>query len=260
MYNFIECSDNCSDTSGSLWQFKRDKIEGDVDLTVDLTVDCNHIPNNSSLFKYKSSLVANRNGLKIAVLLKYLSNFSRMLEISLISCKAELSLTWNPNCVLSNLVGTLTFIITDTKLYVPIATLSTENNAILWKLLSEGFKRPVYWNKYKVIPNKTYDEKDYVRKLLDASYQRLSVLVYRDCGGANRVTADSHRKYLLPRVKIENYNIEIDGINFYDQTINGFIKQYHEVRKVSTGQGDDFTTDCLLKSAYFKKKIKKITD
>ena len=71
MYNLIEYSDNYSDTSGSLWQFKRDEIEGDVDLTV----NAQHIPNNSSSFKYKSSFITNRNGVKIVVLLKYLSNF-----------------------------------------------------------------------------------------------------------------------------------------------------------------------------------------
>ena len=71
MHNLIEYNDNYSDTSGSLWQFKRDEIEGDVDLTV----DAQHIPNNSSSFKYKSSFVTNRNGVKIAVPLKYLSNF-----------------------------------------------------------------------------------------------------------------------------------------------------------------------------------------
>ena len=53
---------------------------------------------------------------------------------------------------------------------------------------------------------------------------RFSVLAYRDCGGANRVTADSQRRYFLPRVKIENYNIEIDGRNFYDQLINDLTK------------------------------------
>ena len=64
--------------------------------------------------------------------------------------------------------------------------------------------------------------------MLDASYQgvkRLFILAYRDCGGANRVTADSHRRYFLPRVKIENYNIEIDGTNVCDQPINDLIKQ-----------------------------------
>ena len=56
------------------------------------------------------------------------------------------------------------------------------------------------------------------------------VLAYRDRGGANRVTADSHRKYSLPRIKIVNYNIEIDGRNFYDHPINDLIKQCDEVR------------------------------
>ena len=74
----------------------------------------------------------------------------------------------------------------------------------------------------------------------------------RDPGDANRVTADSHRRCFLPKVKIENYNIEIDGRNFYDQPINDLIKQYDEVRKVSTGQGDDYTTGCLLDFAYFE--------
>ena len=93
--------------------------------------------------------------------------------------------------------------------------------------MSEGFKRPLYWNKYKVIPNRKYDENDYIRELLDASYQGVKiffVLPYRHCSSANRVTADSHRRYLLPRVKIENCNIEIDGRNFYDQPINDLIK------------------------------------
>ena len=81
--------------------------------------------------------------------------------------------------MLSNLVGSSTFAITDPKLYVPIRTLSAEENAELSKLLSEGFKRPVYSNEYKIIPKKTYDKNDYIRELLDSSYQgvkRLFVL------------------------------------------------------------------------------------
>ena len=70
--------------------------------------------------------------------------------------------------------------------------------------------------------------------MLDSSYQgikRLFVLVYGDQGGAKRVTADSHRRYSLPRVKIKKWNIEIDGRNFYDQLINDSIKQFDEIRK-----------------------------
>ena len=73
MYNLIEYSDNYSDTSGSLWQFKRDETERDADLTV----NDQHIPNNLSSFKYKSSSITNRNGAKVVVPLKYLSNFWR---------------------------------------------------------------------------------------------------------------------------------------------------------------------------------------
>ena len=72
-----------------------------------------------------------------------------------------------------------TFTITDAKLYVPVVTLSIEDNSKLTKLLSEGFKSSIYWNKYKVIPNKAYNQNNYIRELLDASYQgvkRLFVL------------------------------------------------------------------------------------
>ena len=103
-------------------------------------------------------------------------------------------------------------------------------------------------------------EKD-ITELLDSSYQgvkRLFVLAYNNKEGNNKVSIDSYKKYFLPRVKIENYNIEIDGRNFYDQPINDLIKQYDEVRKVSTGQGDDYTTGCLLDFAYFEKKCKLI--
>ena len=95
----------------------------------------NHVPNNSSSFKYKSSFVRNRNGVKIVVPLKYLSNFGRSLEMPLINCKVELSLSWNPNCVLSNLVGDSTFTITYAKLYVLVVTLSTEDNNKLSKII-----------------------------------------------------------------------------------------------------------------------------
>ena len=111
----------------------------------------------------------------------------------------------------------------------------------------------VYWNKYKIIPNKIYNQNNYIRELLDASYQgvkRLFFLAY-DNTGDNPVAANSHRRYFLPRIKTENYNIEIDGRNFHDQPCNDSIKQYDEVRKISTGQGDDYTTDCLLDFAYF---------
>ena len=76
--------------------------------------------------------------------------------------------------------------------------------------------------------------------------------------GNNVTDENSYRKYFLPRLRIKNYNIEIDGRNFYDQPINDSIKQYDEIRKISTGQGDDYTTGCLLDFAYFEKNYKLI--
>ena len=79
----------------------------------------------------------------------------------LINCKVELSLNWTENCILtlnpnpSNNINEATFTITDAKHYVPIVTLSSEDNVKLSKLLNEKFKRFIYWNEYKVIPNKT---------------------------------------------------------------------------------------------------------
>ena len=178
----------------------------------------------------------------------------------LINCRVELSLSWNENFILTSSAGNTTFTITDAKLYIPVVTLSIEDNSKLTKLLSEGFKRLVYWNKYKVIRNKIYNANDYIRELLDASYQgvkRWFVLAY-DNTGDNPITANSHRRYFLPRIKIENYNIEIDGKNFYDHPINDSIKQYDEVRKISIGQGDDYTTGCLLDFAYFEKNYRLI--
>ena len=156
----------------------------------------------------------------------------------LINCKVELSLKWNENCMLFSKEGNSVFAITDTKLYVPIVTLSAEDNVKLSKLLGEGFKRSIYWNKYKVIPNKTYNANQYIRELLDSSYQRVKRLFVLAYDNANGIISDSHKRYFLPRIKIKNY-IEIDGGNFHDQAINDSIKQYDKVRKVSTGQGDD---------------------
>ena len=178
----------------------------------------------------------------------------------LINCRAELSLSWNENCILTSLAGNSTLTITDAKLYIPVVTLSIEDNAKLTKLLSEGFKRSVYWNKYKVISNKIYNANDYIRVLLDASYQgvkRLFVLAYGNADD-DLVTADSHRRHYFPRIKLENYNIKIDGRNFHDQPINDSIKQYDEIRKISTGQGDDYTTGCLLDFAYLEKNYRLI--
>ena len=140
-----------------------------------------------------------------------------------------------------------TFKMTSTKLYVPTVALSTKDNVNLRKQLNEVCKRPVYWNEYKQkIETQEADANNLKRFPLDASFQgvnRLFVLAFDNTNnGANIVQRDSHLKYFLPIVDITNYNVLIDGRNFYDQPINDQIKKYDEIRKIATGQGDDYTT------------------
>ena len=125
LYNFIEYIDSYSDNSGSLWSFKRDDVANNADVTND---------DNAPSIKYKASIIGNKenngikNGVKVAVPLKYLSNFWRSLEMPLVNCKVELLLNWIENCVLTTAANAnkVTFEITDAKLYVPIVTLSSE--------------------------------------------------------------------------------------------------------------------------------------
>ena len=205
----------------SLWNFKNDKITNNADVTND---------DNAPSFKYVSNLIGNtenngtKNGVKIAVPLK---------EMPLLNCKVELSLKWYETCLLTTATTTL-FKITDAKFYVPIVTLSVEDNSKLTKLLNEGFKRPIHWNEYKETPNKIVEiavvnDKKYIRELFDSSCQvvnRLFVLSFDNTEGNNQVSVYSYKKYFLPRVTINNYNIEIDGRNVYDQPINDSSKQY----------------------------------
>ena len=250
----LKYSENYSDTSGSLWNFKKDEIEGDVDLTID----------EASSFKYKANLIGNtvtdganrkKENVKIAVPLKYLINFWRSLEMPLINCKVKLSLGWYEECILSNEGNAATFTITDAKLYVPVVTSRTEENTKLSKLPSEGFKRPIYWNKCKVIFRNYNNE--YIRERIDARFQGVNKLFVLPYASGNNITDEnSYKRYFFPRIKIKNYNIEIDGRNFYHQPINDSVKQYDEVRKMSTGKGDDYITGCLLDFAYFEKNYK----
>ena len=227
MYNLLEYSDNYEESSGSLYQFKRDEPPPNND---DVSVD------TSPSFKYKSNLLGNEVNVKIAVPLKYLSNFFRSLEMPLINCKIHLELNWTRNCVLSIADGNggdVSFKITETKLYVPIVTLTTKDNVDLTKQLNEGFKRSVYWNKYvSKIETKAADNNNVTRFLLDASFQgvnRLFVLAFNNIDNdVNEVKRNSYKKHFLPRVDITKYNVLIDGRNFYDQPISDQIRKYDE--------------------------------
>ena len=141
-------------------------------------------------------------------------------------------------------------------MYVPIVTLSTKDNVNLTKQLNEGFKRLVYWNEYKSrVETNTADTNNVIRFPLDASFQgvnRLFVLVFNNVNDDNKVERNGHKKHFLPRADITKYNVLIEGRNFYDQPISDQIRKYDEIRKTTTGKGDDYTTGCLLDYQYFK--------
>ena len=182
----------------------------------------------------------------------------------LINCKTYLEINWNKNCVMygaddnagsNDRVTTLQ--IKSTKLYVPIVTLSTKNIVNLTKELNEGFKRSVYWNegKLKIERKEINENRNSEIFPLDSSFQEVNglfVLDFDNTKDANRVQRDIHRKYFLPGANITNYNVLIHSRNFYDQPINDQIKKYDEIRKITTGKGDDYTTGYLLDYQYFK--------
>ena len=129
----------------------------------------------------------------------------------LINCEVELILNWSANLVIiytdvANQVPTFT--ITETNLYVPVVTLSTQDNAKLLPQLKSGFKRTISWNKYLtkqglLAPNANLNQ------LIEPSFQgvnRLFALAFED-----DVQRTSSKIYYLPNVEIKDYNVMIDG-------------------------------------------------
>ena len=163
MCNLIEYSDNHSKTSGSLWQYCKNVPAVDDNGAI---VNFNGT-NDTDSFNFKTKItgktaannndgnIAGRVDIEIIVPLKYLSNFLRTLEMSLINCEVEPILTWSRNSVIisTNTADQIpTFTITETNLYVPAVTLSTQDNSKLLPQLKNGFKRTISWKKYLVKP------------------------------------------------------------------------------------------------------------
>ena len=276
VYNLIEYSDNYSDSSATLYLFKRDETSLDVNDNNETFAPAAQRTFNSKSFEYKFNLIGTRvevapvpaqagpppvaavpgsitnteaqaaiagnvvagrkvDNVKIVVPLKYLSNFFRSLKMPLITCKIHLELEWSKNCVLSNEAGASISIIRDTKLYVPVVTLSKKDNKDFIEQQNKGFQRSIYWNEYLI---KEYNENapannTYKTFNVDPSFQgvnRLFVMEFSTV--ANNATRDRHQRYYLPRVDIKDYNAIIDGRNFYDNNINSDVEKYTELKKV----------------------------
>ena len=259
MYNLIEYSDNYQDSSATLYQYKRDEpTEGNA--INDLTTD------TSSSFKYIVELLGNpvldgnitKRSVKVVVQLKYLSNFSRSLEMLFINCKIKLNLTWKKEFVLSNQAGASVFIINDTKMYAPVVTLSKEDNKDFIEQQNKGFQRSVYWTEYKTKEiNENADANVFKYIDLDPSFQGVNRLFFMAYNRANgQPTRNGQRICYLPRIDLEKYNVIIDGRNFYDNPIESDIEKYRELKKVIFGKGEDYTTGSLLDFNYFDKHCK----
>ena len=178
-----------------MWNYCRDKRS-------------NPLSSNSESFKYKTSVAGKTPGnsltnKKVVIPLKHLSNFWRALNIPLINCEVELILTWSKNCVLADMTVRaaqggnpaivaptgLEFQITDTKLYVPVVTLSKENDIKLLEQLKSGFKRTIKWNKYR--SQMTVQPKNNnLNYLIDPTFtnNRLFVLSFQRIAGENNAT------------------------------------------------------------------------
>ena len=134
----------------------------------------------------------------------------------LINYEVSLMLTWSSTCVITNSTGEGKFEITDTKLYVSVVTLSTQDNAKLLEQLKSGFKRVVNWNKYLSKPELLAQNPN-LNHLVEPRFQgvnRLFVLAFE-----NDTQRTSHTGYYPPNVEIRDYNVMINGENFFDHSI-----------------------------------------
>ena len=188
---------------------------------------------------------------EIMIPLKYLSNSWRTLEIPLINFEVSHMLTWSTKIFFSGWYCTSRANITiiDTKLYVPVLTLSIQDNVKLLKQLESDFKRTIDWNNYQSkITEQTRNR--YLDFLTDPSLQAVNTLFVSSF--ENRTVRESHKRYFLLTVEVKLYNVMIDGKNFVDQPVKNKLKTYDNIRKTATGQDDDYTTGCLLDYPYFK--------
>ena len=240
MYNLLEYSKNYKKTIGSLCNYYRDELSDDA--------DNNNFDNikvvNSNAFKYKNKITGNtydvlntaddyvavkegKQEIELAIPLKYLGNFWRALNMPLISCEISLELKWDKNCVITSLekrlIGTTanrddfptgpTLAINDFKLYIPVVTLSKDDEIRQLTNLKSGFTREIEWNKYR---SQMFTEEE---------NNNLNILIYPTFTNVNRLfllayqTADdrhSYSQFYLPKVMVKDFNVIIDKLAFFD--------------------------------------------
>ena len=281
MHNLLEYSKNYRKTIGSLYNYYRDELTNDNN---DKFANRNVV--NSDTFKYKHKIIGNtynleagadgydgnKNGtqtIELAIPLKYLGNFWRALNMLFISCEVSLELKWNKNCVITSLKerqvdagppvardGAPTgasIAINNCKLYIPVVTLSKDDEIKLLTNLKSGFTREIEWNKYRSQMS-TEAINDNLNILIDPTFtnvNRLFVLPYQ--------TADdrqSFSQFYLPKVMVKYFNVIIDKLRFFDLPIETEEEAYEKIIDIS--RNNEYTTSDLLDYDYFKKYYKLI--
>ena len=282
MYNLLEYSKKYRKTIGSLYNYYRYELSDDAD---DNNFDNIKVV-NSNTFKYKNKITGNtynvdagvdgydvnKNGtqeVELTIPLKYLGNFWRARNIPLISCEVSLELKWNKNCVITSLEERqvdagppvvsdnsptgATLAINDCKLYIPVVTLSKDDEIKLLTNLKSGFKREIIWNKYRsqmtteVINNN-------LNILIDPTFTNVNVLFV--LAYQNVDDRQSYDGFYLPKVMVKDYNVIIDKLAFLDLPIKTEEEAYEKIIDIS--RNNEYTTGNLLDYDYFKKYYKLI--
>ena len=282
MCNSLEYSKNYTKTIGSLYNYYRDELSNDND-----NINFRDIKVvNSNSFKYKNKIIGNtynvnagadgynvnKNGtqeIQLAIPLKYLSNFWRALNIPLISCEVFLELKWKKKCVITSLERRqvdagppvvrdnaptgATLSISDCKLYLPVVTVSKDDEIKLLTNLKSGFKRKIICHKYRS-QMAAEETNNNLNILIDPTFtnvNRLFVLAYR--------TADNRQsfsQFYLPNVMVKDYNVITDKLAFFDLPIKTEEEAYEKIIDIS--RNNKYTTGNLLDYDYFKKHYKLI--
>ena len=253
MYNLLEYSKNYRKTIGSLYHYYRDELSDDNN--PDNFLNRNVV--NSETFKFKNKLIGNTYNvtagddilgtkkIEIAIPLKYLGNFWRALNIPLISCEVSLELKWNENCIITSkeerqvdagppvVNGTTTgamLAINDCKLYVPLVTLSKDDEIKLLTNLKSGFKREIIWNKYRSQMT-TEAINNNLNILIDPTFTNVNRLFVLACRTADN--RQSFFQFYLPNVMVKDFNVIIDKLAFFDLPIKTEEEAYEKIIDIS---------------------------
>ena len=290
-YNLLECSKNYKKAIGSLYNYYNDELDDDADLNnhpnnnvvsssafqykrkllgnMNNVNSANDPPVAGGAKSADPNYDANRSGTKSVILvvpLKYLGNFWRALNIPLISCVVSLELKWDKNCVITSdqinrdldggntsAPADATFTINDCKLYVPVVTLSKDDEIKLLTNLKSGFTREIKWNKYRSQMS-TEAANNNLNILIDPTFTNVNRLfVLADQVDNNNDNRKSFLQFYLPRIMIKDFNVIIDMLAFFDLPIKTEEEAYGKIIDIS--KNDEYTTGNLLDYDYFKNII-----